>query len=96
MKNKIPLKQPENTAPGPLVDEIIESRSPAGRHDPVQGWHNLLKKILRQMAPYLREGHLITFRRVNEQERAIFTMLGQTLSVPNTVVAIYNSTVSEI
>ena len=37
-----------------MVD-VIERRSPAGHNDSVQGWHNLLKKILSQMAPYLRE-----------------------------------------
>jgi len=35
------------------IAEIIESRSPAGRSDSVQGWHNLLKNLLGQMAPYL-------------------------------------------
>ena len=83
------MKQPENNAPGQRVAEIIESRSPAGRHDPVQGWHNLLKKILHQMAPYMREGHLITFRRIDEHEREIFSKLSQTVSVPNRVGAIY-------
>jgi hypothetical protein len=83
------MKQSENTAAGSRVAEIIESRSPAGRHDLVQGWHNLLKKILRQMAPYLREGHLITFRSMNEPERAVFEKLSQTISVPDAAGAIY-------
>ena len=52
------MKQPDNTTESHIVD-VIENRSPAGRNDSVQGWHNLLKKILSQMAPYLREGHLI-------------------------------------
>ncbi|CAB1081377.1 hypothetical protein D1AOALGA4SA_9030 [Olavius algarvensis Delta 1 endosymbiont] len=83
------MKQPEKTATGPRVDEIIESRSPAGRQELVQGWQNLLKKILQQMAPYMREGHLITFRSINEQERVIFTKLSQTIAVPDAAGAIY-------
>ncbi len=83
------MKQPENKISGLGVAEIIEGRSPAGRHDPVQGWHNLLKKVLRKMAPYLREGHLITFRRIEEKEREIFSKLSQTVSVPNSACAIY-------
>lgn len=83
------MTHPDNFAPASRVAEIIEGRSPAGRHDLVRGWHNLLKKILRQMAPYLREGHLITFRRIDEQEREIFLKLSQTLSVPDGTGAIY-------
>jgi len=83
------MKQSDNPASGPRVAEIIENRSPAGRQDLVQGWHNLLKKILHQMTPYMREGHLITFRRIDAHEREIFAKLSQTVAVPNDVGAIY-------
>jgi hypothetical protein len=69
--------------------EIIESRSPAGRHDSVQGWHNLLKDLLSQMAPYLRQGHLVTFQELKEQERLFFEKRLQTIRVPATVRALY-------
>ena len=71
------------------VVETIESRSPAGRHDAVQGWHNLLKNLFSQMTPYLRAGHLVTFRELKKQERLFFEGRLQTISVPVSVNALY-------
>ncbi len=71
------------------VADIIEGRSPAGRHDAVQGWHNLLKDFLSQMAPYLREGHLVTFRELKASERHFFENRLQTIKVPAAVQALY-------
>jgi hypothetical protein len=68
---------------------IIESRSPAGRSEAVLGWHNLLKKLLKQMIPYLREGHMVTFRKLTEQESSLFQKLHQNVTVPKAVGAIY-------
>ncbi len=69
--------------------EIIESRSPAGRHDSVQGWHNLLKNLFAQMAPYLRQGLTVTFRELNDSERLFFETRLQNIKVPASVNAIY-------
>ena len=80
-----PLKNSSNSS----IAEIIESRSPAGRQDSVQGWHNLLKKLLSQMTPYLKEGHLVTFRTLNDRERGFFEELHGKVTVPPTVSAIY-------
>ena len=82
------VKQPDNKTDSHIVD-VIENRSPAGRNDSVQGWHNLLKKILSQMAPYLRDGHLITFRRITDQEAVFFEQLRLKLTVPPSVTSIY-------
>jgi hypothetical protein len=82
------VKQPGHNTDSQIA-KVIEHRSPAGRNDFVQGWHNLLKKILSQMAPYLREGHLITFRRINDQEAVFFEQLRRKLSVPPSVTSIY-------
>ena len=82
------MKQPKNT-PSARAAEVIESRSPAGRNESVQGWHNLLKKILFQMAPYLREGHLVTFRSITDRESVFFEKLRQKVTVPIFVGAIY-------
>ncbi len=71
------------------VVETIESRSPAGRHDAVQGWHNLLKNLLSKMAPYLRAGHLVTFRELKKQERLFFEERLQPINVPVSVNALY-------
>jgi hypothetical protein len=83
------MKQPADTTLGSRVAEIIEGRSPAGRQDLVEGWHKLLIKILGQMDPYMSKGHLVTFRRIDEQERKVFKKISQTISVPDTVGAIY-------
>jgi hypothetical protein len=82
------VKQPIDT-PSAHTAEVIEGRSPAGRNDSVQGWHNLLKNMLHQMAPYLREGQLVTFRRIEAQEREFFEKLSQSISVPKAAGAIY-------
>jgi hypothetical protein len=87
-KETIAMKKSDHTL-GSQVAQIIENRSPAGRHDSVQGWHNLLRKMLHQMAPYLRKGHLVTFQRIEEQERVFFEKLSQYMSVPDAVGAIY-------
>jgi hypothetical protein len=71
------------------IADIVESRSPAGRSDAVQGWHNLLKNLLKQMAPYLREGQMVTFRKLKEQESSLFQRLHQKVTVPTTVGSIY-------
>jgi hypothetical protein len=71
------------------VAEIIESRSPAGRQDSVRGWHDLLKKLLSQMTPYLKEGHLVTFRTLSKWERGFFEELHRKVALPSTVSAIY-------
>ena len=69
--------------------DTIESRSPAGKNESVQGWHNLLKKMLHQMAPYLRESHLVTFRSLTDQEVVFFEKLTKKISVPPSVSAAY-------
>lgn len=82
------MKSSENT-PSTRAADIIESRSPAGKNESVLGWHNLLKKILHQMAPYLRESHLVTFRSLTDQEAVFFEKLIKKISVPPSVAAIY-------
>jgi len=82
------VKPLENTVYS-SVAEIIESRSPAGRQDSVRGWHDLLKKLLSQMTPYLKEGHLVTFRTLSNWERGFFEELHRKVALPSTVSAIY-------
>ena len=82
------MKTLKNTS-NPSIAEIIESRSPAGWQDSVQGWHDLLKKLLSQMTPYLKEGHLVTFRTLNDRERVFFEELHVKVTVPPTVRAVY-------
>ena len=71
------------------VADIIESRSPAGRNDSVQGWHNLLKDLFSQMAPYLQEGRLVTFRQLKKPERLFFEKRLQRVKVPVAAQALY-------
>ena len=82
------MKKPNKSSDRQLA-EIIENRSPAGRHDTVEGWHNLLKRILEKMAPYLIEGHLVTFRSLKDQEHLFFERLQQSIAIPAGVSAIY-------
>ena len=82
------MKKPNKSSDRQLA-EIIENRSPAGRHDTVEGWHNLLKRILEKMAPYLAEGHLVTFRSLTDQEQLFFESLQQSIAIPAGVGAIY-------
>ena len=71
------------------VADIIESRSPAGRHDSVRGWHNLLKDFLSRVAPYLLESQLVTFRQLKEPERLFFETRLQRIKVPAAAQALY-------
>ena len=71
------------------VADIIESRSPAGRNDSVRGWHNLLKNLLSQMAPYLQEGRPVTFRQLKEPERIFFEKRLRRIKVPVEAQALY-------
>ena len=58
--------RPSSNLSGSTIADIIENRSPASPNESVQGWHKLLKRILFQMAPYLREVHMVTFRRLTD------------------------------
>jgi hypothetical protein len=78
-----------NDTAGARIAAIIDARSPAGRHDAVSDWHDLLKDLLARTAPYLREGHLITFRDLEAQERSFFEALHREVAVPPSVGAIY-------
>lgn len=84
----IAVKSSKKTTPTG-ISGIIENRSPAGHNDSVQGWHNLLKKVMVQISPYLREGHLVTFKHLKEQERLFFKKLHRNIMVPISVGAIY-------
>jgi hypothetical protein len=83
--DKIDMQDTDNSH----VARVIESRSPAGRQDAVQGWHNLLKSLLSQMAPYMRQGQLVTFRELKEPERQFFEERLQTIKVPASTRALY-------
>ena len=82
------MKQPNDSTMSGMAD-TIESRSPAGKNESVYGWHNLLKKMLHQMRPYLRESHLITFQTLTDQEVVFFEKLVNKISVPPSVAAAY-------
>ncbi len=71
------------------ITDIIENRSPAGRHDSVQGWHNLLRNLLRKMSPYLRDGQLVTFQTLNDSEKSFFEAFHPKITVPQTSSALF-------
>ena len=82
------MKQNDNLSDS-HVAETIESRSPAGKQDSVVGWHNMLKGLFSQMTPFLREGQLVTFRQLTEQEKEFFEKLHPKVAVPDDVGAVY-------
>jgi hypothetical protein len=82
------MKPIKNTN-GSRIAEIIQSRSPAGIQDSVKGWHNMLKKILSRMAPYLQEGKMVTFQKLGEPEKVFFEKLYHQVTVPPSVNAIF-------
>ena len=83
--DKIDMQDTDNAN----VARVIESRSPAGRQDAVAGWHNLLKSLLSQMAPYMRRGQLVTFRELKKPERRFFEKHLQAINVPVSAHALY-------
>ena len=71
------------------IANIIESRSPAGQQEVVEGWHRMLQRFLSKFEPYLLEGHLVTFRHLREKEKFVFENLHQKITVPPSTAAIY-------
>ena len=71
------------------ITDIIENRSPVGPNEMVQGWQNVLKKILTKTAPFMRPGHLITFQMLEDEEKAFFEDIHRKLTVPDVVGSIY-------
>lgn len=82
------MKPSQNSSSSRIAD-IIASRAAAGPDDLVAGWQNLLKQLLAQTAPYLRPGHLVTFRRINDAEQQFFKQLHRSVAVPPGAGAIY-------
>ena len=80
--------KPSSNTIGSTIAEVVERRSPPGPNDSVQGWHNLLKRILFQMTPYLREGQLVTFRTMKAQEGVFFERLPRVIAVPPSATSI--------
>ena len=79
----------QNSSASSRIAEIIESRSPAGQQDAVQGWHRMLKKYLKNVEPFLVEGQLVTFQNLLEQEKVFFENLHRKIMVPPSIGAIY-------
>ena len=71
------------------VSEIIGKRVGAGPQDIVEGWQRFLKKILSQMAPHLKAGHMVTFQTLESHERQLYQKLSDNISIPRNVSAIY-------
>jgi hypothetical protein len=82
------MNSPKNSANSHIAD-IIESRSPAGQQEAVHGWHRMLQRFLTTLEPYLKEGHLVTFRNLLQREKVVFENLHQKITVPPKIGAIY-------
>ena len=80
--------RPGNARAADIAD-VIESRSPSGRNDSVEGWHNMLKNLLLRMNPHLAAGRLVTFQTMETHESAIFEKLHGKVAIPPAACAVY-------
>ena len=81
--------KPSPNSASSRIASIISGRSAAEGSKLVKGWQNLLQQLLDQMSPYLRPGHLVTFRTLTDAEKHFFEDLHRKLSVPPSVGAIF-------
>jgi hypothetical protein len=57
--------------------------------DPITMWEQDLKRQLTLLKPYLVAGHAVTFQAITAEERAFFTWITETVSVPGVVCAVF-------
>lgn len=55
----------------------------------VAGWYRDLKQQLKQFAPYLVAGRLVTFQTIAPEEQSFYERLLESLTVPETVCALF-------
>jgi hypothetical protein len=72
-----------------IVSQAMEYRTRPGHEAVVAGWQQFLTRMLEQMAPYLRSGHLVTFQQMEDDEKALFEALSGNIQIPETVRAIF-------
>lgn len=72
-----------------LVSQTLEYRTRPGSEAVVAGWQRFLTRMLEQMSPYLRSGNLVTFQRMEDDEKALFEALSAVVSIPDGVRAIF-------
>ncbi|MFW6241824.1 MAG: hypothetical protein ACOC98_14635 [Thermodesulfobacteriota bacterium] len=72
-----------------IVSQTMEHRTRPGHEAVVAGWQQFLARMLEQMAPYLRSGHLVTFQQMQDDEKALFEALHGNIEIPETVQAIF-------
>jgi hypothetical protein len=78
-----------NRSENERIAELIESRSPHGPNEMVQGWHELLKNILTKAAPFMVPGHLVTFQKLEDTEKAFFEDIHRRMVIPQKVTSIF-------
>jgi len=72
-----------------IVSQTMEYRTRPGHEAVVAGWQQFLIRMLDRMAPYLRSGQLVTFQRMEDDEKALFEALNGNIGIPETVRAIF-------
>lgn len=72
-----------------IVSQTMEYRTRPGHEAVVAGWQQFLTRMLEQMAPFLRSGHLVTFQQMEDDEKALFEALHGNIEIPETVRAIF-------
>ena len=71
------------------LSETVEHRVGVGPSEIVSGWHELLRSLFQQMAPYLKAGKIIIFQNLTAQEMAFFEALSRATTVSDKVVGFY-------
>ena len=69
--------------------EVVEDRVGRGKTAIVAGWQSMLTDMLRQMAPFMRPGRLVTFASLTDEEKTFFERLHRRVPVPGTAAGCY-------
>jgi hypothetical protein len=72
-----------------IVSRTMEYRTRPGTEAVVAGWQRFLTRMLERMSPFLRPGHLVTFRQMEDDEKALFEALSANIAIPEGVRAIF-------
>jgi hypothetical protein len=68
---------------------VVENRVGSGSTEIVVGWQQLLKDLLDQMSPFLKDGAMITFKKLLPTEKRFFEQLNSSVNIPDTVAAVF-------
>ena len=71
------------------IDTTIHQRVGVGANALVHGWQSMLDDLLRQMRPYLKPSHIITFAQMTEAEQTTYTRIVERITLPKQVCGVF-------